>query len=48
MADELQSDDKAVEGHIRTYEGFLGILKWGVVAVAVLLIAMAIFLVPRG
>lgn len=37
--------DMDVEEHARTYKGFLAATKWGTVAVAVILIGMAIFLV---
>lgn len=31
--------------HQRTYEGFVGLTKWGTIAVCLLLIGMAVFLV---
>lgn len=34
-----------VRAHKRTYEGFVGLTKYGVIAVTLLLIGMAIFLV---
>lgn len=48
MADEVGGqvgDDGAAVEHAATYERFMGILKWSVVAVAILLILMALFLV---
>ena len=32
--------------HERTYENFLKLFKWSTVALAILLVAMAIFLTP--
>lgn len=48
MADEVQSDTRLDKEHVQTYEGFVGLLKWGVIFVAILLIGMAIFLGPQG
>ncbi len=31
--------------HVRTYEGFMTFVKWGVATVVIILIAMAYFLV---
>lgn len=48
MADEVRGrvgDDAAAVEHAATYERFMGFLKWGVVAIAILLILMALFLV---
>ena len=42
---EPQGETKGVKtDHRRTYDNFMAVTKWGVVAVAVLLILMAIFL----
>lgn len=35
----------SIEDHRRTYEAFLGLTKWSIGAIALLLIFMAIFLV---
>ena len=48
MADEVQSDVRLDKEQVRTYESFIGLLKWGVVVVAIILIGMAIFLGPQG
>ena len=48
MADEVGGpvgDDGAAVEHAATYDRFMGFMKWGVVAVAILLILMALFLV---
>ena len=45
LADELDTSDPSVKTHVRFYDSFLGALKWSVVAIAVLLILLAIFLV---
>ena len=37
--------EMAAEEHLSTYEGFLTATKWGVIAMVVLLIGMATFLV---
>ncbi|HEY4545143.1 MAG TPA: aa3-type cytochrome c oxidase subunit IV [Pedomonas sp.] len=34
-----------IRDHKRTYEGFVGLTKWGTIAVCLLLIGMAVFLV---
>ncbi|MEM6849928.1 MAG: aa3-type cytochrome c oxidase subunit IV [Pseudomonadota bacterium] len=34
-----------IDDHKRTYDAFLGVTKWGIIAVVVLLIGMLIFLV---
>ena len=44
----MANDDDTAKGgieHGETYDRFMGMLKWGVVAIAVLLILMALFLV---
>ena len=48
MVDEVGGkvgNDGAAAEHAATYGRFMGVLKWGVVAVAILLILMALFLV---
>ena len=44
VAENLPQDGAQVE-HAVTYDRFIGAMKWGVAAVAVLLILLAIFLV---
>ena len=44
MVDETQSETVPAE-HGRFYTGFVGTLKWSVIVIAMLLIALAIFLV---
>lgn len=34
-----------IREHQRTYEGFVGLTKWGTIAVVLVLIGMAVFLV---
>jgi hypothetical protein len=45
FAEELETSDPVVKTHVRFYDSFLGTLKWAVIAIAVLLIMLAIFLV---
>lgn len=37
--------DMDYKEHVRTYEGFLNITKWSIIATVAILIGMAIFLV---
>lgn len=37
--------DKAARDNRQTYSGFLGVTKWAVILIALVLIAMALFLV---
>ncbi len=41
----LHETKEDYNAHIQTYEGFLGVLKWTVGIIVVLLILMAFFLV---
>lgn len=34
-----------IREHKRTYEGFVGLTKWGTISVCLILIGMAVFLV---
>jgi uncharacterized integral membrane protein len=45
MATGTDGDNQLGAAHVRTYEGFMSYLKWGVAVVAIILILMAIFLV---
>lgn len=46
MADNTHDNQgPARTDHRRTYDAFMGAMKWGTVAVAIVLILMAIFLV---
>jgi hypothetical protein len=35
--------NKAMKDHANTYTGFLAMLKWGIMAVALVLVALAMF-----
>lgn len=45
MASGTNDDNQLATAHHQTYAGFMNFLKWGVAAVAVILILMAVFLV---
>jgi hypothetical protein len=36
--------NKAMKDHANTYTGFLAMLKWGIMAIALVLVALATFL----
>lgn len=40
------ADDGTMQGHVRTYAGLIGVMKWGAVAVAVIA-ALVIWLIAR-
>ena len=45
MVDDIHPSDAAPADHKRFYSSFVGTLKWSVIALAVLLIMLAVFLV---
>ena len=45
MANDIHNGDPLIPDHKRFYSSFIGTMKWSVVAIAALLIALAIFLV---
>jgi len=45
MANDIHNGDPLIPDHKRFYSSFIGVLKASVVALAILLIAMALFLV---
>ncbi len=45
FAEDLETSDPAVKTHVHFYDSFIGMLKWAVIAIAVLLMMLAIFLV---
>lgn len=45
MAQDNQYTNKAMKDHAATYGGFLAMMKWGTVLIALTLIALAVFLV---
>lgn len=44
MADDSNMAGPENGSHVRFYGSFVGVLKWSVIAIALLLIAMAVFL----
>jgi len=45
MADLANNTDKSMKDHVKTYSGVMAMMKWGSVVIAVVLAAMAFFLV---
>ncbi len=45
MVEAGLANDGAAAEHVKTYERVMGVLKWGTVFVAVVVILMAVFLV---
>lgn len=40
------ADDADIKGHVSTYDGLIGLMKWGAVAVAVI-VATVIWLIAK-
>lgn len=43
MANDTAYTDKAMKDHANTYSGFKAMLKWGMAAIALVLIILAVF-----